>query len=782
MDDPDATLPISKSTPPSSEVPAASDELTDSQVRGMFGAYVPGSPAGQGPRSWQPPSVEELQRALPQYEVQSLIARGGMGAVYKGTQKTLRRAVAIKVLPPDLVDDDMQFAGRFKHEAQAMAQLSHPGIVAVFDAGETPGGLLYFVMEFIEGTDLAQLIASEGRINPQRALSITSAVCEALAFAHESGIIHRDIKPSNIMLDKKGRVKVADFGLAKAVNLESTLLTGSNVSMGTPDFIAPEALIAGMKVDERADLYAVGVMLYQMLTGNIPRGRFQLPSRMLPGVDPGFDAIVDKAMQTDREQRYSTAIEMRTDVERIATRGLSREPRLPDALPQTETGSGKPRSLAKPLLIAIAAMVIALAGVGWWILPAGHSPLVGSIKSDQTQSNHVASAETGLPAVTTPVWQKIPLPSAEALESSLGAEVTSAGELILPKTLTLNDIQARNIAVRGEVKRLSDWPAASVDLRVGSEDTKKDAGFRQCALFATDVWLQLKVENEKFATLSRIPYPSSVDKNQWMLFEFAAIDDASLATLGGVPLLPTGHSPEGQQAGKVRFLYGQFRKLEYINLDGLPEAEALKLAGLGSMKQSPPTPIWQKIPLPDRETLATSTGAAVNAAGEIILPGGKIKVPGIKARNIAIRGEVKRNADIPLSPAIQLRYLATAGDTADDLGECIGRQFQLSKDIFWLQLHLKGNKFTTLSVIHYPPSVDPASWIPFEFATVEDASLAIMAGIPLLPAGRAPEVQEAGNIRLQSGQFRKLEYINLDGLPEAEALKLAGMVPTATVK
>ncbi|HBJ84801.1 MAG TPA: hypothetical protein DDZ88_13205, partial [Verrucomicrobiales bacterium] len=217
--------------------------VSDSQMQNLMAAGAgafdtqPTSPS----RQWQPPTVAQLQQALPQYEITALIARGGMGAVYKGTQKALRRAVAIKVLPPEMEDEDMQFAARFQHEAQAMAQLSHPNIVAVFEAGEvyssplapreespasvgdartpSPGDvpadgsaklisqeregyrtapLLYFVMEFIEGTDLAQLIASEGRVEAPRAIQIITAVCEALAFAHEEGIVHRDIKPSNI--------------------------------------------------------------------------------------------------------------------------------------------------------------------------------------------------------------------------------------------------------------------------------------------------------------------------------------------------------------------------------------------------------------------------------------------------------------------------------------------------------------------------------------------------------------------------------------------------------
>ncbi|HBJ83663.1 MAG TPA: hypothetical protein DDZ88_07310, partial [Verrucomicrobiales bacterium] len=161
-----------------------------------------------------------------------------------------------------------------------------------------------------------------------------------------------DIKPSNIMLDKKGRVKVADFGLAKTRNIESALMTRSDVAMGTPDFIAPEAMMPGMKMDGRADLYAVGVMLYQMLTGKIPRGRFELPSRVIPMMDKGFDAIVDKAMQTDRENRYTTATEMRVDVERV----------FQLVLPVPSSGtSWKTRSTSrKPLFLSAGAVILAV--------------------------------------------------------------------------------------------------------------------------------------------------------------------------------------------------------------------------------------------------------------------------------------------------------------------------------------------------------------------------------------------------------------------------------------
>ncbi len=365
------------------KIEAQTQRFTPSVMHGLLHAGT-----SRTQQQWEPPPIEVLQRALPQYEVTAFIACGGMGAVYKGIQKALHRTVAIKLLPLERVADDAaNFAERFKQEARAMASLSHPNIVAVHEAGETAEGLLYFVMEFVEGTDLAQLVASEGRIDTLRALDITRQVCDALAFAHESGIVHRDIKPSNIMLDKKGRVKVADFGLAKMVQSEGTSqLTLSGTAMGTPDYMAPETLVPSMPVDQRADLYAVGVMLYQMLTGHVPRGRFAMPSAVVPGIDQRLDAIVDKAMQTDREQRYSSAVEIQAAVAKVVASFSA-------------SGTARSRALGIKPIAALLVFSVMLGGSGlvWWQL------------------------HTGIPTKTIPVldvsppagpsWSKMPTPA-----------------------------------------------------------------------------------------------------------------------------------------------------------------------------------------------------------------------------------------------------------------------------------------------------------------------------------------------------------------------------------
>ena len=276
----------------------------------------PSQPSGP----WQAPTVEQLQAALPQYEILELLGCGGMGAVYKARQKSLKRIVAIKILPLGLADDEFRFVERFRQEAETMAAMNHPAIVAVHDFGETPDGLLYFVMEFVDGTDVQKLIHSSGRLPVDHALSITAHVCDALAYAHARGVIHRDIKPANILINSEGHVKVADFGLAKMHDPSQTsALTRSNVAMGTPDYVAPEVLVPGVVADHRADLYAVGVMLYQMLTGEVPRGMFKLPSQKLAGSDPRFDEIIVRAMEQDRDERYQSAIEVRSALDVILT-------------------------------------------------------------------------------------------------------------------------------------------------------------------------------------------------------------------------------------------------------------------------------------------------------------------------------------------------------------------------------------------------------------------------------------------------------------------------------
>ncbi|HEU4339243.1 MAG TPA: serine/threonine-protein kinase, partial [Planctomycetota bacterium] len=209
-------------------------------------------------------------------EVVELLGAGGMGVVYKARQPGLDRFVALKVLSPKLTSD-VEFIARFNREAKAMAALSHNGIVQVFDYGQE-ADLCYLVMEYVDGLSLRQLM-KERRLSPDAALKVVPKICEALGYAHSKGVIHRDIKPENILLDREGRLKIADFGLARVVAPDGAgaQVTNTNVVMGTPGYMAPEQY-QSMKVDHRADIYSLGAVFYEMLTGEVPIGRFDVPS------------------------------------------------------------------------------------------------------------------------------------------------------------------------------------------------------------------------------------------------------------------------------------------------------------------------------------------------------------------------------------------------------------------------------------------------------------------------------------------------------------------------
>ncbi len=312
-------------------------------------------PDGSGKRAWQPPSLAEMQALLPQFQFIALLGRGGMGAVYRATQLSLKRPVAIKALPGELLADaEADFAARFRKEALTMAKLNHPGIVSVYESGEA-GGLLYIVMEFVDGTDVGRMIHGEGRLAPELVTQLLTQVCEALHYAHEQGVVHRDLKPANLLLTREGRVKIADFGLAKHNDDALLALTKTNVAVGTPDFLAPEAWTPGTPLDGRADLYSLGVTLYQMLTGEVPRGLWKMPS-VRAGVDERFDAIIDRAMQPDREARYQSSAELRRDLEQIRVAPH-------DARRSSKAGPAAKRR--KVLMAAAAVFVLILAAILW---------------------------------------------------------------------------------------------------------------------------------------------------------------------------------------------------------------------------------------------------------------------------------------------------------------------------------------------------------------------------------------------------------------------------------
>ena len=275
--------------------------------------------SGRTSSGFTPADIAEMNATFPQFEFIDLLGRGGMGAVYKARQKDLDRLVAVKVLPKELAKSP-GFAERFSREARALAKLTHPHIVTVHEFGQA-GGLFFLVMEFVDGVNLRQAFQA-GRLTPEQALTIVPQICDALQFAHEEGIVHRDIKPENILLDKRGRVRIADFGLAKLLGKTETepTLTGAHQVMGTLRYMAPEQMEGSHLVDHRADIFSLGVVFYEMLTGELPVGRFAPPSKKVR-VDVRLDEVVLRALEQKPEQRYQQASEMNTQLELL--RGLS---------------------------------------------------------------------------------------------------------------------------------------------------------------------------------------------------------------------------------------------------------------------------------------------------------------------------------------------------------------------------------------------------------------------------------------------------------------------------
>jgi serine/threonine protein kinase len=286
-----------------------------------------GQPADRKP----PPSIAAVAAAFPQLEILELIGHGGMGVVYKARQPRLDRLVALKLLPQSLAAD-AAFAERFNREARVLARLNHPNIVTVHDFGQS-GGFFYLLMEFVDGVNLRQAMQA-GRFTPQQAMMLVPRICEALQFAHDEGILHRDIKPENILLDTRGRVKIADFGIAKLIGeaKENLTLTASGQAIGTPHYMAPEQLEHPQDVDQRADIYSLGVVFYEMLTGELPIGRFAPPSEK-SSVDARVDEVVFHALEKEREKRFRTAGEVKTSVEAITSNPAPRPAQAAPPLP-----------------------------------------------------------------------------------------------------------------------------------------------------------------------------------------------------------------------------------------------------------------------------------------------------------------------------------------------------------------------------------------------------------------------------------------------------------------
>jgi serine/threonine-protein kinase len=342
--------------------------------------------------------ADGTRKTIGKYEIVSELGRGGMGVVFKAWEESLQRFVAIKMLGDALTDDE-NLVARFLREARSVADLNHPNIVQVF-AVDTHEGRPYFAMEFVEGESLSELIRSSRRIEPQRAVTLLKEVASGLSAAHDKGVVHRDIKPDNIMLTKHGGVKVVDFGVAR-VDDPNTKLTATGMAVGTPNYISPEVCL-GLDVDKRSDLFSMGVVLYEMLTGETPFDadsplemmtnvvQSEVPdiTSLNPSIDAGLRQILYHMLEKKPDYRYQDFHEVLADVEAyredrtlpFASKASSKPTMKVDTGEIRKTTAGAPPLEAEPggrrlpLLTGVAALLLVAVAGGWWYFTQGEAP------------------------------------------------------------------------------------------------------------------------------------------------------------------------------------------------------------------------------------------------------------------------------------------------------------------------------------------------------------------------------------------------------------------------
>jgi formylglycine-generating enzyme required for sulfatase activity/predicted Ser/Thr protein kinase len=692
------------------------------------------------------PLPEELAKLLPAgaYEVTDFLGAGGMGAVYKGMQVRLKRPVAIKIMRRDM-GKDHDFEARFEREAQAMAKLNHPNIISVIDFGEAGPDYLFIVMELVDGTDLMDVIRSK-QMTQEMALTLLPQICDALQFAHDHGIVHRDIKPSNIMLTRDGRVKMADFGLAKHFDHADTgFRTQTGTGMGTPDYAAPEQFDPTTPVDHRADIYALGVMIYQMITGALPRGVWRPPSQRAP-VSTQWDAVVSRAMQNDPSERYQKASEVKTELSSIPL-GNKSDAGTPARKESTAAGRSARITSKSPLLLGLIGGAAVIAVGAFFALRGGDDGRVAKAPAPPPVASSPAKAATPTPIAAPPLpepgWQPL-FTDAEWRTSGAGHEFKD-GVIHLSKGWRKPQPSADG-ALRARFRFLADSKTPSVVMRMDA--AKGTAYVLGLSADGKSAYLN-RWGGAKPTELVKRQLPKPAQPGNTVTLELRIQGDHLSGMINGTLVVETqdaSHKAPGEWG-----ISAENALFESVEVQPLPAA------ALTSSAQ----PTWQKQRYTSAE--ASLQKARLEQDGALTIDGA-FNLPGIQARNIAVRAEMRKAEGQYFSS--KLRWSKEGS-----------RQMEFFVNDARLQLQFPGQtNLPTLARLDYVKQpVQPNEWVPVEFAVIGERSFGKVRGVSF-PAAASTQILQAGSAGFSgAGSVRNIEVINLDGLPEAEALRLLGV-------
>lgn len=499
---------LDKSAPSGPEIPhpTAQGDLSKDELQNLFdlAQTPPGQRAGRAPLQ----TAEELEHTFRHLQITGLLGRGGMGVVYKARNRETGRNVALKLLPTQWLHD-AEFCARFSREAEALGKLSHPHIVGIHESGWTEDGQPYMVMEFIDGVNLAELVLAGG-LAPAMALKVAEQVCDALGYAHGQGLVHRDIKPANIIIDRSGTAKVADFGLAGiAQEPGSSRLTATGAAFGTADYMSPEQR-KGLPLNQQSDIYSFGVLLYEMLCGDLPQGMFAPPSRR-SGCDERVDAIVARALQPDAKDRYASMAEVKAALQALGTRNRP------------------------PYWLHVWTLGIFTAALGTAAL------LTATLfQKSPPRLRHKAPAPVA-PVAAAPgaAWQDVlkEVRSYGALDAKL--QVVDTGAALLPKgnyrwRLPVPPMRNGTLRLKWKLRNQVRW---SIGLRASGEESGAFATAYTATFELDKVLIHVRdYSKQESRMLGEWPYPPGFDTTAPHMCEFRAVEDELSLSIDGAEM------------------------------------------------------------------------------------------------------------------------------------------------------------------------------------------------------------------------------------------------------